>query len=130
MIVDDIGTGQNGGARANVYLGRQYQTSLGAELRVLHLPERGYVRGRVFAIERLLPTVTLTLDVDAFHLDQPLNGQSYSLTGAATVGWDFHPGWRVVVSGVGDVTPFVEERFEVMGKLVYNWIYRVHRVQP
>ena len=97
---------------------------------MLHLPDKGYVRGRLFAIQRMLPTVVFTLDLDVYRLEQPLNWQSNSLSGAATVGWDFHPGWRVVLSGVGDVTPFVEQRFEVMGKLVYNWVYRVHQVQP
>jgi hypothetical protein len=129
-IVDDSGAGYRGGLKGNVYLGSAFQTTLGAELRVLEIPGKGYVRARLFALERLFPEVVFTLDFDAYHLEQPINGQSYSLTGAATVGWDFHPGWRAVLSGVGDVTPFVEQRFEVMAKLVYNWVYRVHRVQP
>jgi hypothetical protein len=130
VIVDDNGTGQRGGVRGNVYLGRAFETSLGAEMRVLHLPDKGYVRARLFAVERMLPTVVFTLDFDAFRLDQPVNGQFYSFTGAATVGWDFRPGWRAVLTGVGDVTPFVQERFEVMAKLVYNWVVHVRQVQP
>jgi hypothetical protein len=128
-IVDLTGTGQRGGLQGNVYLGRAFETSLGTELRVLHLSDKGYVRARLFAVERPLPKLVFTLDLDAYRLEQPLNGQLYSFTGAATVGWDFHLGWRAVLSGVGDVTPFVQQRFEVMGKLVYNWVYRVHEVQ-
>src|SRR5262249_33819227 len=128
-IVDDGGAGYRGGLKGNVYLGSAFQTTLGAELRVLGVPGQGYGRARPVALEGLFPEVVFTLDFDAYHLEQPINGQSYSLTGAATVGWDFHPGWRAVLSGVGDVTPFVEQRFEVMAKLVYNWVYRVHRVQ-
>ena len=133
VILEPGGTGERGGLKGNVYLGRSFQTSLGAGLRVLHLPDKGYVRARLFAVERLLSTVVLTLDLDAYRLEHALTGyggQFYSFTGAATVGWDFHPGWRAVLSGVGDVTPFVQQRFEAMIKLAYNWVYRVHTVQP
>lgn len=129
VIVDGVGAGHDGGAKTSVYLGSAFETSVGAELRVLHLPDKGYTRARLFVIERILPGLTLTLDADAYRLEEPVNGQTFSFTGAATLGWDFRPGWRVVVSGVGDVTPFVAQRFECLAKLVYNFAVRVHEVR-
>ena len=129
-IFDALGAGHRASAKANVYLGAAYETSVGAELRVVHLPDKGYVQARLFAIQRILPTLTLTLDADAYRLEQPLNGERFSFTGAGTLGWEFRPGWRAVVSAVGDVTPFVQSRFECMAKLVYNHVFRIHEVRP
>jgi hypothetical protein len=129
-VLDDGGIGHRGGAKLTVSLGRAQGTQVGTELRVLHLFDQGYVQSRLFGIHRLLPTLVLTLDLDAYHLEQAVNGQTFSLTGAATLGWDFHPGWRAVVTGIGDVTPYVERRFEGMVKLVYNHVFRVRQVAP
>jgi len=125
-----FGTGHRGGAKANVYLGARYETTIGAEVRVVHLGETGYVQTRLFAMHRILPTLTVTLDADAYRLEQAINGATFSFTGAGTVGWDFKPGWRAVVSGVADVTPFVQSRVECMAKLVYNGVFRIHEVRP
>jgi hypothetical protein len=124
-IVDNAGTGNRAGLKLNVYVGQGFQTSLGAEGRVLTLPGNGYTQARLFVIHRLLPTLAFTLDADTYILEQALNGQTVSFTGAATVGWDFRPGWRVVGTAIGDVTPFVERRFEGMIKIVYNQTFHV-----
>jgi hypothetical protein len=128
-IVDLTGVGHDGGAKTNVYLGTGFETSIGAELRALHLPDKGYLRARLYAIQRLRPGLTLTLDADAYRLEQAINAQNFSFTGAASLGWDVKPGWRVLVSGAGDVTPFVRQRFECMAKLVYNHAFHVHEVR-
>ena len=126
--VDAAGAGNRAGVKLNVYLGPAFETSLGAEARLLTLPGNGYTQARLYLIHRILPTLAITLDADAIVLEQPLTGyagQTFSFTGAGTLGWDFHPGWRVVGTAIGDVTPFVERRLEGMVKLVYNQTFHV-----
>ena len=120
------GTGHRAGAKGNIYLGAKFETTIGAEVRLVHLTDKGYLQARLFAIHRILPKLTVTFDADAYRLEQAINGTNFSFTGAGTLGWDFRPGWRAVVSGVADVTPFVQSRVECMAKLVYNGVFRVH----
>jgi hypothetical protein len=127
LISDDSGIGHRGGAKGAVTLG---PATVGSEVRVLALPNDGYLEARLFGVARLSPALTLTLDGDAFRLERPINGESFSFTAAATLGWDFARGWRTVVTGIADVTPFVEHRFELVAKLVYNFTLRFHEVRP
>jgi hypothetical protein len=130
-VVDAAGVGHRGGGKATIALGPTFETSLGAELRELHRPGTGgYTEARLFASHRPVPPVAITIDLDAFRLEQLVNGQSFSFTGAATVGWDFARSWRAVVSAVGDVTPQVERRFEFMAKVVWNHSFHVREVHP
>jgi len=129
-VYDAGGSGHRASAKVNVYLGARYDTTVGTELRIVHFPDKGYFQARVFAMQRLWRTLTLTLDADAYRLEQAINGQTFSFTGAGTLGWEFKPGWRAVVSAVGDVTPFVQSRFECMAKIGYNHTFRVHEVRP
>jgi hypothetical protein len=120
------GTGHRGGAKAT--LTPSSATTVGIELRDLSQSSTGgYFQSRVFCIERIRPTVTATLDADLYVLERPLNGQSTSFTAAGTVGWDFSPGWRLVLSGLADRTPLVAWRFEAMAKLVFNHTWHVRR---
>ncbi len=129
-IVDEVGFGQRGGARLSTSLGAAFETTLAAELRFLRLAtHNGYTQGRVYAISRLTQTMVATVDVDLYVLEQPINGQTLSFTGAATLGWDLSPRWRAVVTAIADSTPQVDRRFEGMVKLVYNAVYRVRQVQ-
>jgi hypothetical protein len=131
LVADASGLGYRGGGRVTVRLGRFQQTTLGAEARALKLPGAGYTQARLFALERLTPSLLVTVDLDAYHLDQAINGTTLSLTGAATVAWDFATGWRATVTALADTTPLVERRFEVLAKLVYNHTWRVRRqVKP
>jgi hypothetical protein len=130
-VVDDFGFGQRGGARVSASLGPAFETTVAAELRVLRLGGgNGYVQGRLFAIQRLSTRLVVTADVDAYGLEQPINGQSFSVTGAATLGWDLSPHWRAVVAAIADSTPLVQARFECMAKLVWNQTFRIHQVRP
>ena len=123
---NEAGFGQRGGARVSASLGAAYETTLAAEVRVLRLAtENGYVQARLYAISRLTPAMVATVDVDLYELERPINGQTLSFTGAATLGWDFAPRWRAVVAAIADSTPQVDRRFECMAKLVYNATYRV-----
>ncbi|HWE28780.1 MAG TPA: hypothetical protein VHB97_12305, partial [Polyangia bacterium] len=127
-VVDGDGFGQRGGARITGSLGPAFETTLTAEARVLRLvTDDGYVQARVYAVQRLATKLVATLDLDAYWLERAINGQTLSFTSAATLGWDFSPGWRAVVTGIADTTPQVERRVECMAKLVYNAVYHVRR---
>ncbi len=122
------GTGHRGGGKAT--LTPTSGTTLGLELRELvQQYTGGYFQSRVFAMQRVVPTLSVTLDADFFVLDHALNGQTTSVTAAGTVGWDFSPGWKLVLSGLADRTPLVAWRFEAMAKLVFNHTWRVRRTQ-
>jgi hypothetical protein len=126
VILAEAGYGQRGGGRVSASLGPAFETTLAAEVRFLRLATaNGYVQGRLYAIQRLSAAWVATLDLDLYSLEQPINGQTLSLTGAATLGWNITPRWRAVVTAIADSTPQVSSRFECMAKLVYNATYRV-----
>ena len=125
VIIDDTGVGHRGGVKGTVRLGPGYETSLGAELRVLELPAQGFVQARVFAMARPHAQVLLSFDLDGYKLDRPVNGQELSVTGAASVAWEFARGWRAVVTGIADHSPLVERRFEVLARVSYNHLFRI-----
>jgi hypothetical protein len=130
-VVDSAGFGQRGGARVSVSLGPAFATTVAAEVRVLRLAgANGYVQGRLFAIQRLSTRWVATADLDAYVLDRPINGETFSITGAATLGWQISPSWRALVAAMADSTPLVERRFEFMAKLVWNQTWRIQKVRP
>jgi hypothetical protein len=130
LIVDAAGIGQRGGGRVSASLGPAYEATVAAEVRVLRLPQNGYVQTRLYFIERLTPSLTATIDFDTYVLEQPLNGQTLSLTAAATLGWEIAPRWRAVATAIADSTPLVQRRLECMFKLVYNPVLRLRQVRP
>jgi hypothetical protein len=130
VVNDDSGTGGRGGLRASLAVDSANATQLGLEGRVLALPDSRYVQGRIYGRQRFGSEVTATLDCDVVWLDPAINGQDVSLTVAGTVGWDFSPGWKALVSALTGQTPLVEWRFEAMAKLVYNFEYRAQKVTP
>jgi hypothetical protein len=110
-------------------LGRDWQTLLGAEGRVLSLPINGYWQARLFGTHRVGP-IGMTLDLDCYKLDKPVNGETLSFTGSATVGYGFAEHWRLVVAGIADTTPYVSSRFEVIAKLTWDQTFRLRQVRP
>ena len=128
FISSSAGTGHRGGAKAT--LSPSSGTTVGVELRELSQTSTGgYFQSRAFGIQRVAPTLTVTLDADFFVLERPLNGQNTSFTAAGTVGWDFSPGWRLVLTGMADRTPLYAWNLEAMAKLVFNHSWRVRRTQ-
>ncbi len=123
-IFDETGTGHRAGLKGLLHLGPAKELTVGAQLRLLHLPTKGYYEARAFGMLRILPTLQVTLDADTYIFEQPLNGRSYSFTGAASLAWDFHPAWRAVASGAASSTPFVDGGYDFMIKLAYNPTYR------
>jgi hypothetical protein len=129
FISSSSGYGHRGGGKATVTPLRDGSTTLGLEVRELSLATGGYTQARLFAIQRLAPTLVGTLDADFYSLQRLINGQRTSFTGALTLGWDFHPGWRLVLSALADETPLTQWRFEAMAKLVFNHTWRLRKVQ-
>lgn len=144
-VNDASGWGHRGGGKLTLTVGRDGGTLLGAEGRVLRLPlagygaarqsalasgSDGYWQARLFGSQRLPGKLFVTLDGDTYFLEQPINGQSYSFTAAGTLGWDFAPAWRTVVTGIADITPFVDHRFEFLAKLIYNHTFHFHEARP
>ena len=68
--------------------------------------------------------------VDSYFLQRAINGQPYSVTVHASTAYDFPLGFRLVLTGMTDVTPFVERRFEFIARLAYNVVRRFHEVRP
>ena len=130
VLSDDSGTGGRGGLRASVSFDSANATQVGVEGRVLALPSSRYVQGRLFGSHRFEHKVTATIDCDAVVLDPAINGQDLSVTFAATLGWDFLPGWKAVLVGVTGETPLLEWRVEGMAKLAYMFDYHATRVTP
>jgi hypothetical protein len=125
VILDEMGTGHRAGVRGQVRFGPVGELTLGSELRLLRLPDKGYEQARLYVMFRILPSLIASLDGDAFYFTTPVNGRDWSLTGAASVGWDFRPAWRLVVSGAGSSTPFIQGGWDAMVKLAYNASYRI-----
>jgi hypothetical protein len=130
VVVAPEGVGHRGALKLSFAPDRARDSTLGVELRVLYLPTSGYVQARAWSTRRLGPLFSVTADLDAYWLERPINGQSFSFTAAATAGWDFHPGWRLVVAAIADTTPLVERRGELMLKLVYHHTLHVREVRP
>jgi hypothetical protein len=130
VVFEEAGVGHRAGGRAALRLSRGFQTLAGVEARALRLPDNGYTQVRLFATHRLSPSLLVALDLDAYALERAINGITLSLTGSATVAWDFARGWRAVVTGLADTTPLIERRFEVIARLVYNHQWRFRRVTP
>lgn len=86
----------------------------------LGLPDNGYTRVRL-AGGHTLGLLTLSLDLDGFFLDQPVNGVKQSYTVAATGRLALPANFDVVVSGLFATDPFFQQRWEVMGRLVYTF---------
>lgn len=126
VFLDEAGWGHRGGGRAQFSTGPM---TWATEVRTLQEPHNGYTELRFWGMERW-DLWLFSLDVDTYFLNQAINGQDVSFTTAATVAWDFKPGWRAVVTGMADMTPYVEKRVECLVKLVYNHAFRFREVKP
>jgi hypothetical protein len=123
-IIDPTGTGHRAAIKGALRLGPLHQMTVGAQLRLLRLPTNGYYQARLFALWRLGHGLTASVDADAYLFDQPINGESFSFVGAASLGWDFKPAWRILASGAAHTTPFQIGGWEAVLKLAYNPVFR------
>jgi hypothetical protein len=83
----------------------------------------GYWGGRLYG-KRELGRAFAAADVLAHFFRDDINGESYALTGTLSVGYELLRGFSAVVAGRAGVTPFLENTFDVIAKLVYGQTYR------
>jgi hypothetical protein len=128
-VEPDEGGGDYYGHDAAVLLDwRRGDTSAGAELVYLDALENGYTGARIFG-RRDVGKVFVAADVITHFLREDVNGESVAVTGALTGGMKLPKGFSAVVSGRAGVTPFMEQTFELMAKLVYNQVYQAREVR-
>lgn len=103
-------------------------TRAGGEVEYLDALENGYVAVRVFG-RRELGRLFAAADVSSHFFKESVNGEDLAVTGTVTAGMDLAKGFSAVVSGRAGMTPFLEQTFDVMAKLVYNSTYRIREVR-
>jgi len=130
LILDTTGTGHDASIKASGTVGPEGRNTVGVETRRLAPPGSGYTMARAFTLVRPAPRLVTTLDASAFFFDADVNGHRQSFVAAATAGYEVHPAWRAVVTGIASVTPFAERSLEVMAKLVYQLNRQVRQVKP
>lgn len=113
--------GKEGEARLEWERGRD---SAGVEALYLDALENGYVAGRVFGRHQM-GRFFAAADVLANFFREKVNDEKLALTGALTGGLELARGFSAVVSGRAGVTPFFEQTYDIMVKLVYNQSYTV-----
>jgi hypothetical protein len=103
-------------------------TLVGAEVEYLDALENGYVALRLFG-RRDLGRLFATADVITHMFRESVNGEDFAVTGTLGAGYELAKGFSAVVAGSAGVTPFLEQTFDVMAKLVYNSTYRMREVR-
>lgn len=130
----DVSPGRNEGDAK--YLGHEADvrvewqrasTVAGAEVLFLDALQNGYVAGRLYGRQEL-GRFFAAADVLSHLFRDEVNGQKTAVTGTLTAGLDLTHGFSAVVSGRAGMTPFLEQTFDVMAKLVYNSTYRIREV--
>jgi hypothetical protein len=103
-------------------------STLGVEGSFLRAFENGYLAGRVFGRHEI-GRYFAAADVMYHQFRDKVNDQSGAVTGTLTLGANLAKGLSAVVAGRGGFTPFLEQTFDVMAKLVYNQTYRMREVR-
>lgn len=101
---------------------RRGGTLAGAEVFFLDAVENGYVGGRLFG-RQSFGKAFATADVLAHFFRDPVNGEDLAVTGTLSAGLELIRNFSAVVSGRAGVTPYLEQTYDVMAKLVYNQTY-------
>ena len=103
-------------------------TVAGAEVEYLDALENGYTALRLFG-RREFGRLFAAADVMGHLFRESVNGEDYAITGTLTAGLDLAKGFSAVLSGSAGVTPFLEQTYTAMAKLVYNATYRSREVR-
>jgi hypothetical protein len=104
------------------------KTLVGVEGIYLDSLDNGYVGARVYGRQGFGKFFG-TADVLATFFKHDINAQSYAITGALSAGVEIARGFSAVISGRAGVTPFLEQSYDVMAKLVYNQTYQLREVR-
>jgi hypothetical protein len=103
-------------------------TAVGGGVSYLDSLENGYVGGRVFGRQEF-GKMFVAADVLAHVFREQVNGEDLAVTGTLSAGLELVKGFSAVVAGRAGMTPFMEQTFDVMAKLVYNQTYRTRSVR-
>lgn len=97
-------------------------TIAGVEAFYLDAYENGYVGGRVYGRQGF-GKLFAAVDLLGHRFREKVNGEDIALTGSLSAGVELFRGFSAVLSGRAGVTPYLEQTFDVMAKLVYNQTY-------
>ncbi|RPJ60599.1 MAG: hypothetical protein EHM24_27070, partial [Acidobacteria bacterium] len=104
------------------------QTKAGGEVFFLDNLENGYVGGRLFGRQDF-GRYFAAADVLGHLFRDEINGEDFSISGTLSAGVNLAKGFSAVVAGRAGMTPFLEQTYDVMAKLVYNQTYRIREVR-
>jgi hypothetical protein len=107
---------------------RRGATLVGGEVFYLDALENGYTGGRLFG-RQAFGKAFATADVLAHFFREQVNGFDYAVTGTLSGGYELPLGFAAVVSGRAGVTPYFEQTYDIMAKLVYNQSYTRREVR-
>jgi hypothetical protein len=93
--------------------------AVGLEISYLDPSDNAYGYLRLFGSRRF-GDVAATLDVQAMTFDQAINGETSSLVGSASLGYPIAHGLTATLAASAGVTPWYQNRFDVVAKLVYQ----------
>lgn len=108
-------------ARAAVTAPWSRTTNASVTLRRMYVPAAGLTQARVGGRHVLPNGLGFSLDVETYVLDQAIRGRTTSVSGSATVGWQFAPAWFASVACFAGSTPYAVGRVELMGKVTYTF---------
>jgi hypothetical protein len=97
-------------------------TLAGAQVLYLDALENGYWGARLYG-RQSYGKLFAAADVLAHVFREKVNNESFAITGTLSAGAELVRGFSAVVSGRAGVTPFLEQTYDVMAKLVYNQTY-------
>lgn len=97
-------------------------TSAGVQGLFLDALENGYWAGRVYG-RQSFGRAFAAADVIGHVFREKVNGEDYAVTGTLSAGIELIRGFSAVLSGRAGVTPYLEQTYDVMAKLVYNQTY-------
>jgi hypothetical protein len=124
----DSGGGLDTGARVTAKL--RIPSTLGAQVRVLHVPFNGYTGARLWAQHWFSPTLFATLDLDSYFLNHSVNGKRQSLSASVSGSYAFLPHWRAVLTAIAGETPFFSSQFQVFAKVAYDFTFHIRERRP
>ncbi|HEY6106744.1 MAG TPA: hypothetical protein VIV59_12220 [Anaeromyxobacteraceae bacterium] len=91
----------------------------GLEVSYLDTPENAYLLARLFGSRRF-GDVVATVDVQGMFLGKAVNDQTTSFLGSASLGYPLARGLTATVAASAGVTPWYQNRFDVLAKLVWQ----------
>jgi len=108
---------------------RKGTTRAGLEVSYLDSLDNGYWGARLYGKRDLGAKLFAAADVMTYVFKERVNGEPLAVTGTVTAGLNIKRGFSAVLSGRASMTPYLEQSFDVMAKLVYNQTYVAKEVK-